>query len=112
MAAIVSLRGISRCYLRGPRRVEALRDLDLDIAAGELVAVLGPSGSGKTTLLDLIGGFDTADAGAVVVAGERIDRLAPRDRAAWRTRHVGFVLPSPHLLPALSAERNVEIPLL
>jgi len=112
MAAIVSLRGISRRYLRGTQRVAVLRDLDLEIAAGEFLTLLGPPGAGKTTLLDLISGLDTPDNGAIVVAGERIDMLSSPLRAAWRTRHVGFVFQCCPLLPMLSAERNVEIPLL
>jgi putative ABC transport system ATP-binding protein len=112
MAAIVSLRGISRSYVRSAQRLEVLKEVDLEIDAGEFVALLGPPGSGKTTLLNLISGFDRPDSGAIFVAGERIDTLSPRQLAAWCTRHVGLVLQSGHLLPMLSAERNVEIPLL
>src|SRR5262245_41259729 len=112
MAPMVSLRGVSRRYVRGAQCVEALRDVDLEIAANGFVALLGPTGSGKTTLLNLITGLDTPHAGEVVVAGERIDTLASRDLAEWRARHVGLVFSVDSLLPALTIERNVEIPLL
>src|SRR6187401_3268103 len=73
---------------------------------------MGPSGSGKTTLLNLIGGLDSPTGGTIVVAGRRIDRLSGGDLAAWRAAHVGFVFQFYNLLPALSAQRNVELPLL
>jgi putative ABC transport system ATP-binding protein len=112
MDTMVSLRGVSRRYVRGGERVEALRDVDLEIAAGTFVALIGPTGAGKTTLLNLIAGLDTPHAGSVCVAGERIDTLGPRELAEWRAEHVGLVLYVDHLLPTLSIERNVEIPLL
>jgi putative ABC transport system ATP-binding protein len=112
MASIVSLRGVSRRYVRGAERVEALRDVDLEIAAGTFVALVGPPGAGKTTLLNLIAGLDTPHAGSVVVAGERIDTLRPRALADWRTRHLGLVFHVDYLVPPLTIERNVEIPLL
>jgi len=112
MAPVVSLQGVSRRYVRGTQRVEALREVDLEIEAGAFVALLGPTGSGKTTLLNLIAGLDTPHAGAVVVSGQRIDTLTSRDLADWRAQHIGFVFAIDHLVPTLSLEHNVEIPLL
>src|SRR6185436_1881548 len=88
MAPVVSLQGVSRRYVRGVQRVEALRDVDLEIEAGAFLALLGPAGSGKTTLLNLIAGLDTPHAGAVFVRGERIDTRSSRELADWRARHV------------------------
>jgi putative ABC transport system ATP-binding protein len=112
MVAIASLRGIEKGYRRGAERVSVLESLDLDVETGEFLALMGPSGAGKTTLLTLIGGLDRADAGTLTVGGYRLDRLSPTQLTDWRARHVGFVFQFYHLLPTLSAERNVEIPLL
>jgi putative ABC transport system ATP-binding protein len=112
MTAIVSLAKVTKRYRRGKQSVEVLRDLDLRIPAGEFLAIMGPSGSGKTTLLNLIGGLDRPDEGEVVVAGERIDTMSGGQLAKWRARHVGFVFQFYNLMPVLTAERNVELPLL
>jgi putative ABC transport system ATP-binding protein len=112
MASIVSIRQVTKSYTRGKQRVEVLRALDLDVATGEFLALMGPSGSGKTTLLNLIGGLDRPDRGEVTVAGERIDRLSSGRLAQWRARNVGFIFQFYNLLPVLTAERNVEVPLL
>ena len=112
MTAIVSLRNVVKRYTRGKQTVEVLHGINLDIEGGDFVALMGPSGSGKTTLLNLIGGLDTASAGEVSVAGVRIDSLSGGQLAKWRARHVGFVFQFYNLLPQLSAERNVELPLL
>ncbi|MFO7275806.1 MAG: ABC transporter ATP-binding protein [Pseudomonadota bacterium] len=112
MAAIVSLKNVVKRYVRGKQRVEVLHGVDLECEAGEFLALMGPSGSGKTTLLNLIGGLDRPDEGEVIVAGERIDRLSSGQLAKWRARHVGFVFQFYNLLPVLTAERNVEVPLL
>ena len=109
---IVSLQNITKRYKRGRERVEVLNGLSLDVSEGDFLALMGPSGSGKTTLLNLIGGLDRPDAGEVVVAGERIDRLSGSKLAAWRARHVGFVFQFYNLMPMLSAARNVELPLM
>jgi putative ABC transport system ATP-binding protein len=109
---IVSLHDVSKRYLRGRQPVEVLQGLSLDIADGEFVALMGPSGSGKTTLLNLIGGLDTPTAGEITVAGQRLDQLSGSALAAWRANHVGFVFQSYNLMPMLSAQRNVELPLL
>src|SRR5579862_1845418 len=109
---IVSLRNVVKHYARGKQDVPVLDNLNLDIARGEFVSLMGPSGSGKTTLLNLIGGLDTPTSGEVTVAGERLDRLSSGQLARWRARHVGFVFQFYNLMPMLSAQRNVELPLL
>ena len=112
MTALVTIEGVVKAYVRGKQRVEVLHGLDLEVGTGEFVALMGPSGSGKTTLLNLIGGLDRPDRGQVTVAGQRIDRLSAGQLARWRARHVGFIFQFYNLLPVLSAERNVEVPLL
>jgi len=112
MTAVVSLKNVVKRYMRGKQRVEVLHALDLEVQSGEFLALMGPSGSGKTTLLNLIGGLDRPDEGEVIVAGERIDKLSSSQLAKWRARHVGFVFQFYNLLPVLTAERNVEVPLL
>ena len=112
MQPLISLKGVVKSYKRGRQTVEVLHNLDLDVQAGEFLALMGPSGSGKTTLLNLIGGLDRPTGGEVVVAGEHIDDLSGGGLAKWRSRHVGFVFQFYNLMPTLSAERNVELPLL
>jgi putative ABC transport system ATP-binding protein len=112
MDPLVSLKGVSKSYKRGRETVEVLHNLDLEVQAGEFLALMGPSGSGKTTLLNLIGGLDRPTAGEVVVAGEHIDDLSGGELAKWRARHVGFIFQFYNLMPTLSAEANVELPLL
>jgi putative ABC transport system ATP-binding protein len=112
MTTLVSVKNVVKTYTRGKQKVEVLHRLNLDIAAGEFLALMGPSGSGKTTLLNLIGGLDRPDQGEIDVAGQRIDKLSNRDLAKWRARNVGFVFQFYNLMPMLSAERNVELPLL
>jgi putative ABC transport system ATP-binding protein len=89
-----------------------LQGVNLDIPAGDYLALMGPSGSGKTTLLNLLGGLDTPTEGAIEVAGDRIDKMAGGRLSAWRARHIGFVFQLYNLLPVLTAARNVELPLL
>ncbi len=110
--AIVSLRHVTKRYSRGKQSVDVLNNLDLDIAKGEFVALMGPSGSGKTTLLNLIGGLDLPTSGEITVAGQRLDQLRSGALARWRAGHVGFVFQFYNLMPMLSAQRNVELPLL
>ena len=112
MEPLIRLRGVVKSYKRGRQVVEVLHNLDLDVQPGEFLALMGPSGSGKTTLLNLIGGLDRPTDGEVVVAGEHIDDLSGGGLAKWRARHVGFVFQFYNLMPTLSAERNVELPLL
>jgi putative ABC transport system ATP-binding protein len=112
MTTMVSLRNIVKTYTRGKQAVEVLHHLDLQVAEGDFVALMGPSGSGKTTVLNLIGGIDHPTSGELVVAGERIDQLKGGALARWRSNNVGFVFQFYNLMPMLSAERNVELPLL
>jgi len=112
VSALVEIRGVTKTYRRGGERIEVLHDLDLDIPRGDFVALMGPSGSGKTTLLNLIGGLDTPTAGTITVDGQRIDEMTGGQLAAWRAATVGFVFQFYNLLPVLSAQRNVELPLL
>jgi putative ABC transport system ATP-binding protein len=112
MSALVSLTNVVKRYQRGKQSVEVLHGVNLSIEQAEFLALMGPSGSGKTTLLNLIAGLDQPSEGEVVVGGERIDRLSGSRLAQWRARHVGFVFQFYNLLPVLSAERNVEVPLL
>jgi putative ABC transport system ATP-binding protein len=112
MTALVSLQGIVKRYTRGKQRVQVLHGIDLEIRAGEFLALMGPSGSGKTTLLNLIGGIDRADEGDLLVAGERMNTLTARQLTQWRARNVGFVFQFYNLMPLLTAQQNVELPLL
>ena len=109
---VAELRGVHKTFKRGRETIEVLRGLDLEIRRGDFLALMGPSGSGKTTLLNLLGGLDRPTSGEVLVEGERIDRLSGGPLAAWRARHVGFVFQFYNLLPVLTAQRNVEVPLL
>jgi len=112
MAAVVSLKNVIKCYVRGAQRVEVLHGLSLEIEEGEFLVLMGPSGSGKTTLLNLVAGIDRPDQGDIVVAGERISSHSSRQLARWRARHVGYVFQFYNLMPLLTAEQNVELPLL
>ena len=112
MSAIVSIRNLSKSYRRGRQKVAVLSNLRLEVQQGEFLALMGPSGSGKTTLLNLIGGLDKADSGEIEVAGKRLDGMSSGQLARWRASNVGFIFQFYNLLPVLSAERNVEIPLL
>ena len=110
--SLVQIRQLTKHYVRGKQSVEVLHGIDLDIPRGDFVALMGPSGSGKTTLLNLIGGLDTPTAGSVSVDGKRIDQYGGAELARWRAEHVGFVFQFYNLLPVLSAQKNVELPLL
>jgi putative ABC transport system ATP-binding protein len=112
MDALVQVRGVRKTFFRGGEKIEVLQGLDVDVAHGEFLALMGPSGSGKSTLLNLIGGLDQPTSGSIVVGGARISELSGGKLTAWRARHIGFVFQMYNLLPALTAERNVELPLL
>ncbi len=108
---MISVRGLEKVYVSGGRPLPVLRGIDLDIADGEMVAVVGPSGSGKTTLLGLLAGLDQPTSGSVRVDGTELFELDEDARARFRARNVGFVFQSFHLLPALTALDNVRVPL-
>jgi putative ABC transport system ATP-binding protein len=110
--ALVDLDGIEKVFHRGSEDIHVLSDLHLKVPKGEFLALMGPSGSGKSTLLNLIGGLDRPTRGSVSIAGEHVNELSDRELASWRARHIGFVFQLYNLLPVLSAERNVELPLL
>ena len=109
---LVSVQEVDKVFRRGSEEIHVLGGLDLEMPEGEFLALMGPSGSGKSTLLNLIGGLDRPSEGSVEVGGLRLDRLSDRKLAAWRARHIGLVFQLYNLLPVLTAERNVELPLL
>ncbi len=109
---LVRVRDLHKEYRRGGERIDVLQGVHLDIPKGDFLALMGPSGSGKTTLLNLLGALDVPTRGSIEIAGERLDRKSQGDLARWRARHVGFVFQLYNLLPVLTAERNVELPLL
>jgi len=109
---LVRLRKVAKDYKRGAETVHVLHELDLDIPKGDFLALMGPSGSGKSTLLNLIGGLDRPSGGTIEIAGQRTDSLSDGALGKWRANHVGFVFQMYNLLPVLTAERNVELPLL
>jgi putative ABC transport system ATP-binding protein len=109
--AAVSATALTRTYGEGGSAVHALRGVSIEVPQGQFAAVMGPSGSGKSTLMHLLAGLDTPDAGAVHIAGEDITRMSDRDLTRLRRKHIGFVFQSFNLLPTLSAEENVLLPL-
>jgi putative ABC transport system ATP-binding protein len=111
-SALVRVEGVEKVFHRGAEDIHVLSQLNLEVPAGQFLALMGPSGSGKSTLLNLIGGLDRPTQGTVHVGGDRLDTLSDRALAAWRARHIGFVFQLYNLIPVLTAERNVELPLL
>jgi len=109
---LVEIRDLTKTYVRGKQRVEVLHHIHLDIDQGDFVALMGPSGSGKTTLLNLIGGIDSPTDGVLKVDGQRIDDFGADELARWRAETVGFIFQSYNLMPVLTAQKNVELPLL
>jgi putative ABC transport system ATP-binding protein len=112
MGTLIDIQNLAKTYERGKQKVEVLHHVNLAIAEGDFLALMGPSGSGKTTLLNLIGGLDTPSAGSISVGGQRIDQLGSGALAKWRASNVGFIFQFYNLMPMLSAQRNVELPLL
>jgi putative ABC transport system ATP-binding protein len=109
---LVRIHGVHKHFTRGSERIDVLTGVDLDIPKGDFLALMGPSGSGKTTLLNLLGGLDTPSGGTIEVGGTSISGLGTAGLSRWRARHIGFVFQLYNLLPVLTAERNVELPLL
>ncbi|MHB8404694.1 MAG: ABC transporter ATP-binding protein [Gammaproteobacteria bacterium] len=109
---LVNLRGVTKLYKRGSETVEVLKRLDLAVPRGDFLALMGPSGSGKTTLMNILGGLDRPTSGEVIIDGQSIHTLSDSALSGWRARHVGFVFQLYHLLPVLSAEQNVALPLM
>ena len=112
MADIVSLRDVYRFFGKGPGETAVRRGIDLQVAEGEFVCVMGPSGSGKSTLLHVISGLDQPSAGSVVLAGRELERLSPAERTLLRRRTIGYVFQFFNLLPNLTVEENVGLPLM
>jgi putative ABC transport system ATP-binding protein len=112
MSTLVQISNVSKVYSRGKQKVEVLHHINLDIPQGDFLALMGPSGSGKTTLLNLIGGLDSPTDGSLQVGNQRIDKLGQGALAKWRAANVGFIFQFYNLLPMLSAQKNVELPLL
>jgi putative ABC transport system ATP-binding protein len=109
---LVRASGLHKEFRRGSERIDVLQGVDLEIPAGDFLALMGPSGSGKTTLLNLLGGLDSPTGGTITIAGQRIDQMSSGQLARWRASNIGFVFQLYNLLPVLTAERNVELPLL
>src|SRR5260370_42628449 len=110
--ALVHVDGVEKVFHRGSEDIHVLKDLHLQVPGGEFLALMGPSGSGKSTLLNLIGGLDRPTKGTVSISGEGVDELSDHKLAAWRARPIGFVFQLYNLLPMLTAELHVELPLL
>ncbi len=109
---LVTCRDVEKSFVKGKETVEVLTGINLDIEEGDFIALMGPSGSGKTTLLNLIGGLDHPTAGSVEVGGTSLEDMSGRALAKWRSENIGFIFQFYNLLPVLSAQRNVELPLL
>lgn len=109
---LVTLNNISKTYKKGKELVPVLSNINLTIKRGDFLALMGPSGSGKTTLLNLLGGLDSPSSGELVIDGQRIDKFSSNQLTRWRAQNVGFIFQFYNLMPVLTAERNVELPLL
>ena len=112
MSALVRVKDVHKFFTRGNERIDVLKGVDLEIPQGDFLALMGPSGSGKTTLLNLLGGLDRPTSGSIEVGGADVSGLGGSALSRWRAQHIGFVFQLYNLLPVLTAERNVELPLL
>lgn len=109
---IIQAKGVKKIYRAGQLRVEALSNIDLSIAQGEMVAIMGPSGCGKTSLLNCLSGLDSIDEGDIFIRGDNLRDLSDNERTAYRAKHMGFIFQDFNLLPVLTAVENVELPML
>jgi putative ABC transport system ATP-binding protein len=112
MNALVRITDVHKYFTRGSERIDVLQGVNLEIPQGEFLALMGPSGSGKTTLLNLMGGLDRPSSGTIEVGGANVTALSGGQLSRWRAQHIGFVFQLYNLLPVLTAERNVDLPLL
>lgn len=112
VSTLVRINNVHKYFTRGSERIDVLQGVNLDIPDGDFLALMGPSGSGKTTLLNLMGGLDTPSSGAIEIGGANIAGLSGSQLSRWRSQHIGFVFQLYNLLPVLTAEKNVELPLL
>ena len=112
METLVRINGVHKYFARGSERIDVLKGVNLEIAKGDFLALMGPSGSGKTTLLNLLGGLDQPSSGSIEIGGTNIATLSGGQLSRWRSHHIGFVFQLYNLLPVLTADRNVELPLL
>jgi putative ABC transport system ATP-binding protein len=112
MNELVRVQDVHKHFTRGSERIDVLKGVNLEIPQGDFLALMGPSGSGKTTLLNLIGGLDTPTGGAINVNGVPVSSLSGSQLSKWRAQNIGFVFQLYNLLPVLTAEKNVELPLL
>src|ERR1700730_2619394 len=109
---IIEARNVRKIYRSGQLRVEALHSIDMQVAAGEMVAIMGPTGCGETHLLNCLAGLDTIDEGKIFIQGDNIRDLSDRQRTSYRAQHMGFIFQDFNLLPMLSAVENVELAML
>ena len=112
MSNLVSIKNVHKYYTRGAERIDVLKGVNVTIPSGEFLALMGPSGSGKTTLLNLLGGLDSPSEGEITIGDEQISEMRGARLSRWRSQHIGFVFQLYNLLPVLTAEKNVELPLL
>src|SRR5881409_189440 len=110
--ALVEIRDVDKSFKREAQTVDVYNGLTIDFEEGSFTALMGPSGSGKSTLLNLVAGLDRPTSGRITVAGAEVSAMSTSQLAAWRSRTIGFVFQSYNLLPVLTAEQNVELPLL
>jgi len=111
-SVLATLTGVSKTYQKGKDKVEVLHNLDIEIPKGDFIAIMGPSGSGKTTLLNLLGGLDKPTAGTVRVGDSELSAMSNSQLSNWRSTNIGFIFQFYNLLPVLTAQKNVELPLL
>jgi putative ABC transport system ATP-binding protein len=112
MESLVKINGVHKYFTRGSEKIDVLKGVNLDIPKGDFLALMGPSGSGKTTLLNVMGGLDKPSGGSIEVGGTNIVNLSGGQLSKWRSNNIGFVFQLYNLLPVLTAERNVDLPLL